>query len=113
MSTIDTLIEAIKLLKPISYEYNKPGKTSGQRVGHPYTVYRAHNDSGKVNINTHIVQVSGVSDSTDKQPLPSFRTHTLDWLSNVEILHDEPVFTPNHPDYNPNSDMYIDVFAKV
>lgn len=113
MNVTDTLKEAIALHKPITYEYNKPGKTLGRRIGHPYAVYRARTAKGIVNINAHIVQTAGASDSTDKQPLPSFRTHTVDWLSNIEILYDEPRFEATHPDYNASSEMYRDVIAKV
>lgn len=113
MNAIDTLIEAIKLRKPISYTYNKPDKTPGVRIGNPYAIYKAHLINGQMNVNAHIVQTGGASDSTDKQPLPSFRTYGINWLSNIEILHNQPQFTPDHKDYNPNSDMYKDVIEKV
>ena len=113
MNTTDTLIEAIKLKKQITYCYNKPGKTQGKRIGNPYAIYNAHTINGSVNVNTHIIQTGGVSDSTDKNPLPSFRTHTVNLMSNVEIMFDEPQFTPDDPRYNPNSDMYNDSIYKI
>lgn len=113
MDIKSTLAEAIRTRKPISYEYNKPGKTPGRRVGNPYAIYNAHTASGQINTNAHIVQTAGVSDSTDRQPLPSFRTHSVVSLSNVKILRDEPPFVANHPDYNPSSPMYSDVVEKA
>lgn len=113
MSTIDTIVEAIKIRKPISYEYNKPGKTSGRRLGNPYAVFVFTAQSGKQSTKLHVVQTSGVSDSDDRQPLPSFRTHEVEWLSSIEILRDQPSFDPNHPDYNPNWEKYDNVIAKV
>ena len=113
MNTIEIVSEAIRLKKPISYEYNKPGKTPGQRTGNPYVVYNFTAKSGQRSVKLHIVQTSGVSDSDDRQPLPSFRTHDVVQLSNVRVLHGEPDFIPNHPDYNPNWEGYDDVIAQV
>lgn len=109
MDIISVLTKAINERKTISYEYNKPGKTPGERIGNPYAIYNASTG----NINAHIVQTSGVSDSTDKQPLPSFRTHLIDQLSNVQILEDKPPFSPDFSGYNSDSDMYNDAIAKV
>ncbi len=113
MSVLDALTEAIRLKKPVSYEYNKPGKSQGVRIGNPYVVFVFTSKDGKKSTKLHIVQTSGVSDSDDRQPLPSFRTHELDWLSNITILHDQSSFSPNHPDYNPSWEKYDNVIAKV
>jgi len=113
MDTVETLKKAIALRKPISYEYNKPGKTQGKRSGNPYVVFVFTAQGGKQSTKLHIVQTAGVSDSDDRQPLPSFRTHEIEWLSNVEVLEDQPNFIPNHPDYNPNWEKYDNVIAQV
>jgi hypothetical protein len=113
MNTIETLKEAITLRKPISYEYNKSGKTTGQRIGNPYVVFVFTAQDRKQSTKLHIVQTAGVSDSDDRQPLPSFRTHEIEWLSNVTISEDQPSFTPNHPDYNPDWEKYDNVIARV
>lgn len=113
MDTIETLKKAIALRKPISYEYNKPGKTPSQRIGNPYVIFVFAAQNGKQSTKLHIVQTSGVSDSDDRQPLPSFRTHEIEWLSNVAILEDQPRFVPNHSDYNPYWEKYNKVIAQV
>ena len=113
MNTTDTLKKAIELRKSVSYEYNKPGKTPGKRIGNPYVIFVFTAQTGKRSTKLHIVQTTGVSDSDDRQPLPSFRTHEIEWLSNVTILDNEANFTPNHPDYNPNWEKYDNVIAQV
>ena len=113
MDTISTLKKAIELRKPISYEYNRLGKTPGKRIGDPYVVFVYTASDRKQSTKLHIVQTSGVSDSSDKQPLPSFRTHEVESLSHLVILDDEPSFTPNHPDYNPNWEKYDNVIAQI
>lgn len=113
MDTISILKLAIESKKPISYEYNRPGKSPGRRVGNPYVAFVFTANDGKQSKKLHIVQTSGVSDSSDRQPLPSFRTHEIESLSNVTILQNEPSFNPNHPDYNPNWEKYDNVIAQV
>lgn len=113
MSTIDTLKEAIELRKPVSYEYNKPDKTPGRRIGNPYVIFIFTAKDGRQSTKLHIVQTGGVSDSDDRQPLPSFRTHEIGWLSNVEILREQPSFEPDHPSYNPNWEKYDNVVVMI
>lgn len=113
MTTEEILKIAIEAHKPIAYEYNKPGKTPGRRVGDPYVLFVFTAKDGQKSIKLHIVQTSGVSDSDDRQPLPSFRTHELNWLSNIVIQDDLPAFEPNHPDYNPSWEKYDNVIARV
>lgn len=113
MNVTDTLKEAIALRKPIAYEYNKPGKTPGRRTGNPYVIFVFTAKDGRRSTKLHIVQTGGVSDSDDRQPLPSFRTHELEWLTNIQILNDQPSFDPSHPDYNPSWEKYDNIVAKV
>ncbi len=113
MNNIDILKKAIESKKPISYEYIKPGKTPGRRTGDPYAVFVFTAKDGTQSTKLHVVQTSGVSDSSDRQPLPSFRTHEVELLSNITILDSEPNFTPNHPDYNPNWEKYDNVIAQA
>lgn len=113
MEVIETLKRAIELRKPIAYEYNKPGKTPGRRTGSPYVAFVYTANDKRQSTKLHVVQTAGVSDSNDRQPLPSFRTHEIEWLSSVVILEDQSSFTPDHPDYNPNWEKYDNVIAQV
>ncbi len=113
MNTLETLQKAIKNRNQISYEYNKEGKVTGRRIGNPYAIfiYTAKNtriQSTKV----HIVQTDGVSDSLDKNPLPSFRMYNIEDISNLEILP-EVFGEPFHENYNPEWEGYKDVIAKI
>ena len=90
MNKLDTLIQAIEELKPISFEYNKPGKTPGMRTGNPHAIYIFTAQSGKQSTKVHIVQTDGVSDSKDENPFPDFRTFNIENLSEVKILIDRP-----------------------
>ena len=39
MTNIEKLIKAIENRKPITFEYNKEGKTAGKRIGNPHALY--------------------------------------------------------------------------
>ncbi|MCX5807031.1 MAG: hypothetical protein NT010_13390 [Proteobacteria bacterium] len=109
---IETLKDAIKRKVAISFEYNKPGKTSGSRIGNPHAIYIMRKNDGTESTKVDILQTSGVSDSASEKILPSFRMFFIEHLSNVAIC--EPV-TPfkESPEYNPESDRYKYVIAKV
>lgn len=114
MSTLEILVQAIENRNHISYQYNKPGKVVGVRIGHPYAVYFFTAKSGAKSTKVHIVQIEGVSDTTSEKPFPSFRQYNLEELSDLIILSDRPSFTePWHVDYNPLSDWYKDVIIKI
>lgn len=109
---LNLLVEAINSRKVIRYEYNKPGEPSGERIGHTYAVFMFTSKADVTSTKVHIVQVSGVSKSG--KPFPSFRMYNIEELTNVRMLDHLPVFGDTlHPDYNPESDMYIDVIAKI
>lgn len=115
MNVLDILKQAILNRQQISFEYNKEGKVEGQRIGDPYAIfiYTAKNtriQSTKV----HIVQTSGVSDSVEAKPFPSFRMYNIEELSRVQILKESPQFAPPfHESYNPEWEGYKDVIIKV
>ncbi len=111
MGNIDKLIEAIQDKKVISFEYNKPGKTSGIRIGNPYAIYIFTAKSGKQSTKVHIVQTDGVSDTKDINPFPEFRTFDIQYLNNIIIKND--TFKPTNPKYNPEWEGYDEVIAKV
>jgi len=115
MTTLEMLRYAIEKRLPISFEYNKEGKVTGKRIGNTYAVfiYTAKNtriQSTKV----HIVQTSGVSDSLESNPFPSFRMYNIEDLSELLVLEDSECFAPPyHENYNPEWDGYKDVIAKL
>lgn len=109
MNTLDLLIEAIKEKNQISFEYNKPEKTPGIRIGNPYAVFIHTAKSGKKSTKIHLVQTSGVSDSLDD--FPNFRMFNIEDLSNVTILDDK--FEDIHSSYNPEWDGYKDIIEKI
>lgn len=114
MNTLDLLIRAIENRNHISYQYNKPGKIFGERIGHPYAVYFFTTKTGVKSTKVHIVQIEGVSDTKTEKPFPSFRQYNLEELSDLIILSDRPCFSePWHDDYNPLSDWYKDVIIKL
>jgi len=107
MDTLKLLTKAIKLQKPISFEYDVEKKVKGKRYGNPYAVF-LHPTTD--NVMVHIFQTDGVSDTKDE--IPGWRSPLLSYISNVEILEEEDKFTI-HESYKPNSPMYARVIAKV
>ncbi|MBW8687748.1 WYL domain-containing protein [Chitinophaga rhizophila] len=115
MNVLDILAKAIKNRHQISFQYNKEGKTVGKRIGNPYAIFIFTAKNTRIqSTKVHIVQTSGVSDSAEIKPFPSFRTYNIEELSEVQVLGQLPQFTqPFHESYNPEWDGYKDVIAKV
>jgi hypothetical protein len=115
MNTLDILISAIENRNHISFQYNKPGKVLGVRIGHPYAVFIFTAKNTRIqSTKVHIVQVDGVSDTKDEKPFPSFRMYNIEDLTEVTILTDSPAFTPSLENgYNPEWEGYKDVIAKI
>jgi hypothetical protein len=111
MNNLDLLTQAIGEKRQISFEYNKPEKTSGQRIGNPYAVFILTAKSGVQSTKVHLVQTAGVSDSKDVSPFPDFRMFNIQELSNIVILN--TTFEANSEKYNPSWDGYKEVIAKV
>lgn len=112
MSTIDIIVEAIIKKKPISYEYIG-GKTPiyGERRGDPYAVYVYTDKAGKSTTKVDIFQLSGASSSGKYDQV---KMSDLADLRSVHILENEPSFTVSSlSGYNPESDRYKSVIAKV
>ena len=107
---LDVLKEAIKNRRPIRFQYNKPGKTPGIRIGEPHAVFIMRKKDESESTKVHIVQTAGVSDSG--QELPSFRMFDLEELSDVSIDDSGAPFSPS-PQYNPQWDGYKFVIAKI
>jgi len=111
MNNLDLLIEAINSRKPVSFEYNKPGKTPGQRIGNTHAVFIFTSKADVKSTKVHLVQTAGVTDS--EVNFPDFRMFNIEHLSNIEILDSEPNFEPFYDKYNPEWEGYKDVIAKV
>lgn len=109
---LSTLIEAINNRKTIRYRYLKPNEPTGERIGHPYAVFIFTSKEGVASTKVHIVQIDG--DSKSGKEFPSFRMYNIGDLQEVKILPDMPQFGgPLHELYRPESDMYLNVIAKV
>jgi len=58
MAILDLLIKAIRDRKPVSFEYNKPNKTPGQRIGNAHAVFILTSKAGQISTKVHIVQTA-------------------------------------------------------
>ena len=112
MNDLELLIESVEKRKPISFEYNKPGKTFGTRIGNVHAIFIFTAISGEKSTKLHVVQTSGVSDTKDINPFPDFRMFDIIYISNIEILVDESDFEIDDK-YNPEWDGYDNPLAKV
>lgn len=112
MSNLEILIDSVERRKPVSFEYNKPEKTPGTRFGNVHAIYIFTAGSGEQSTKLHIVQTSGVSDTSDRKPLPSWRNFNISNISNVRILEKEETFAID-PLYKPQSPLYSNPIAKV
>lgn len=108
--TLEKLKLAIENRSSVSFEYNKPGKANGIRIGNPHAVFVMIKKDGSRPTKVHIVQTGGVSDSG--QAFPSFRMFDLTELSKVKLVENSAPF-PIHEDYNSDWDGYSQTIAKV
>ena len=115
MNSIQILSEAIGKRHHISFQYNKPGKIFGVRIGHPYAIFIFTAKNTRIqSTKVHIVQIEGVSDTAYEKPFPSFRMYNIEDLSDILILNDRACFSePWHCDYNHQWEGYKDVIAKI
>lgn len=107
MNIRDLIVAAIRSRKSIKFQYLRIGKVKGIRYGNPHAIYT---DKGTNNINLHIYQISGVSDSGD--PLPGWRTISLRYISDLSIIDSDTSFSVA-PGYNPRADMYKFSIEKI
>ena len=113
MNTIESLKEAIKLQKPISFKYDKEGKIKGERIGNPHAVFIFTAKNTRIqSTKIDLVQTGGASDTENEKPLPSWRFFNIEDISNVIILYDEQKFTPDS-EYKPEVLRYENVIAKI
>ena len=71
MSSLQVIEEAIRTRAPIAFEYLRPDKTPGTRIGNPHAVFIRRLKSGEEYVYLHLWQTDGVTDSG--QQLPSWR----------------------------------------
>jgi len=115
MKNIDIIIDAIRSKKPISFEYNKPGKTSGIRIGNPHALYifTPKDETKPKSTKLDLVQTDGPSETkTNENEYPACSQFDIEHLTNIVILSDEPDFEIDSI-YKPESDRYKDVIEKV
>lgn len=109
MDKLELLIEAVEMRKPISFEYNKPGKIPGERIGNIHAIFIFTTKTTKIqSTKVHIVQTGGVSDTNAKN---EFRTFDISEISNIQFM-EEDIFQPDER-YNPNWEGYANVIAKI
>lgn len=109
MNVLESLVQAIRNKKTISFEYQKSDKISGTRYGNPYAIY--FSKDGKKTM-VHIFQTDGVSDSIKRNPLSSWRTFELKSITNVQVYDSHKSFEILES-YNPDSNMYFKIIEKV
>lgn len=102
--------EAISQRRTIIFEYNKPGKVSGKRIGNPHAVFVMRLKDGSKSTKVHVFQTGGVSDSG--QNLPNFRMFDLTYITNVVFSNDCRAFEISSK-YNPNWEGYKDAIIKI
>jgi hypothetical protein len=113
MKNLELLIESVEKRKPISFEYNKQGKTPGTRIGNVHAIFIFTAKSGEQSTKLHIVQTGGVSDSKESKPFPDFRMFNIEDVSNIKVLLTEPDFEIFYDKYNPEWVGYDNPLAKV
>jgi hypothetical protein len=104
------IIQAIKMRKPIGYQYNRAEKVVGKRSGNPHAIFRGKTKEGIEKVWVHIVQTGGASDTLTE--FPAWRMFISEFVSDVEILVNDPQF-PIHDGYNPDSDMYTEIIEQI
>lgn len=108
--SLQLLRRAISDRKSISFEYNKPGKISGERVGNPHAIFIMRTKDGNESTKVHLVQVDGVTDSEPN--FPEFRMFNIEEIVNVKIIESDSPFEIDSK-YNPVWPGYDNVIAKV
>ena len=103
MSYQSLLEQAIREQRIISFNYLKPGKEQGIRVGNPHALYV----SKKGEILCDVYQTSG---ATDEYDLPSWRQFTIDNLGNVNFT--DRVFSVASG-YNTYSSRYSNCIVRI
>ena len=110
-TSLKLLIAAIKSRSPISFHYNKTGKTPGLRIGNPHAAFILQRKDGTESTKIDIVQTAGVSD-TEPPAFPEWRRFDLAAISRVIVRKEERPFRID-PRYKPDADPYKFAIAQV
>ncbi len=84
MNTLQILKKAIEEQVPIQFNYIRPEKTAGLRIGNPHAVFIKKLKSGEEHIYVHIWQTDGVTDSGGD--IPGWRQFHLNDITDVVPL---------------------------
>jgi hypothetical protein len=110
-SSLKLLVAAINSRSPVSFHYNKAGKTPGLRVGNPHAAFILRRKDGTESNKVDIVQTAGASD-TDPPAFPEWRRFDLAAISKVVVREEEGPFRIDHR-YKPDADRYQFAIAQV
>jgi len=110
MKKLELLTKSVEDRLSISFQYNKPNKSEGTRIGNVHAIFIFTSKNGEISTKLHIVQTDGVSDSADKGDFPFWRTFNIDFISDVKILDELGKFEIQEG-YNPES--YHNPIAKI
>jgi hypothetical protein len=110
-NNLKLLVRAIKSRSPVSFRYDKPGKTRGLRVGNPHAVFILRRKDGAESTKVDIVQTAGVSD-THPPAFPEWRRFDLAVISEIVVRDEEAPFRID-PRYKPDAEPYEFAIAQV
>src|SRR6266853_4340251 len=110
-TNLKVLIGAIKSRSPVSFHYNKTGKTPGLRIGNPHAAFILQRKDGTESTKIDIVQTAGVSD-TEPPAFPEWRRFDLAAISRVNVREEESPFRID-PRYKSDADPYRFAIAQV
>lgn len=111
LKNLNLLVQAIKSRSPVSFRYNKAGKTRGLRVGNPHAVFILRRKDGAESTKVDIVQTAGASD-TDPPAFPEWRRFDVAAISEI-VVRDEAAPFRIDPRYKPDADPYEFAIAQV
>ncbi len=103
MDILEILKEAAMSRTPVSFNYIRPEKTRGTRVGNPHAAFISRLNSGEERVYLHLWQTDGASDSGES--IPGWRQFFINDLVNVSTLIDVQEFEIAEG-YNPGSYEY-------
>jgi hypothetical protein len=110
-TSLKLLVAAIKSRSPVSFHYNKTGKTPGLRIGNPHAAYILRRKDATESTKVDIVQTAGVS-HTDPPAFPEWRRFDLADISRVVVREEEGPFRIDRR-YKPDADPYRFAIAQV
>lgn len=90
MSVLSIIETAVRTRSPVSFQYVRPGKTLGIRIGNPHAVFVLRLKNGEENVYLHLLQTAGVTDSG--QDLPSWRQFFFNDVRDPQLISDGSPF---------------------